>query len=110
MNRKRTHDDAKRRIKKHLSPFFGNRLLITITTSDLRAYIAKRQKEGTPAILKNGMKKTEESPGEAQARRPVSAGEINRELTVLKRMFSLAVQSGRLVHKPHFPILRENNG
>jgi integrase len=24
-------------------------------------------------------------------------------------MFSLAVQSGRLVHKPHFPMLRENN-
>jgi integrase len=39
----------------------------------------------------------------------VSAGEINRELSVLKRMFSLAIQSGRLVHKPHFPMLRENN-
>ncbi len=24
-------------------------------------------------------------------------------------MFSLAVQSGRLIHKPHFPMLRENN-
>lgn len=34
---------------------------------------------------------------------------INRELTVLKRMFSLAIQAGKLVHKPHFPMLRENN-
>ena len=26
-----------------------------------------------------------------------------------KRMFSLAVQAGKLVQKPHFPMLRENN-
>jgi integrase len=109
MNRKKTRDDAERRIKKHLAPFLGNRRLITITTSDLRAYIAKRQKEGTPPRQKRGRAKPAEAPGDAEARRPVSAGEINRELTVLKRMFSLAVQSGRLVHKPHFPMLRENN-
>jgi hypothetical protein len=35
-----------RRIRKYLSPFFGNRRLITITTRDLRAYVARRQKEG----------------------------------------------------------------
>jgi integrase len=28
---------------------------------------------------------------------------------VLKRMFSLAIQAGKLVHKPHFPMMRENN-
>ena len=42
-------------------------------------------------------------------RRPVSAGEINRELTVLKRMFSLAIEAGKLHHKPHFAMLREDN-
>lgn len=42
-------------------------------------------------------------------RRPVSVGEINRELTVLKRMFSLAVEAGKLHHKPHFAMLREDN-
>jgi integrase len=109
MNRKRTHDDARRRIKKHLSPFFGNRRMITITTTDLRAYVAKRQKEGTPVRRKRGKAKAAELPADPEARRPVSAGEINRELTVLKRMFSLAIQSGRLLHKPHFPMLRENN-
>ena len=62
MNRKRTHDDAKRRIKKHLSPFFGNRRLITITTSDIRAYIAKRQKEGTPVRQKAGKVKAGQPP------------------------------------------------
>lgn len=41
-NRKRTHVDAKRRIDKHLAPFFGNKRLSSITASDIRAYIAKR--------------------------------------------------------------------
>jgi integrase len=39
----------------------------------------------------------------------VSPGEINRELTVLKRMFSLAIEAGKLHHKPHFAMLREDN-
>lgn len=33
-------------------------------------------------------------------------GEINRELTVLKRLVTLAVQAGKLHHKPHIPMLR----
>lgn len=39
----------------------------------------------------------------------VSNGEINRELTILKRIFNLAVQAGKLLHKPHIPLLREDN-
>ena len=42
-------------------------------------------------------------------RRPVSNGEINRELTTLKRMFSLAIQAGKLLYKPYIPLLREQN-
>jgi len=38
-----------------------------------------------------------------------SNGEINRELTVLKRAFSLAIKSAKLMAKPHIPMLRENN-
>lgn len=41
-NRKRTYVDAKRRIDKHLAPFFGRKLLACITTSDVRAYVAQR--------------------------------------------------------------------
>ena len=39
----------------------------------------------------------------------VSNGEINRELTTLKRMFSLAIQAGKLLQKPHIPLLKEDN-
>ena len=53
-NRKRTYVDAKRRIKKHLAPFFGNRRMITITTTELRAYVAKRLADGTPVGHKGG--------------------------------------------------------
>ena len=34
---------------------------------------------------------------------------INRELAALKRMFSLAVQAGKLSSKPYIPTLEENN-
>jgi integrase len=109
MNRKRTYKDARRRITKHLFPFFGNRRMITITTTELRAYVTKRLADGTPVRQKRKSGAEEEGSGTDVPRQPVSAGEINRELTVLKRMFSLAIQAGKLVHKPHFPMLRENN-
>ena len=39
----------------------------------------------------------------------VSNAEINRELTALKRMFNLAIQAGKLIQKPHIPLLKEHN-
>lgn len=39
----------------------------------------------------------------------ISNGSINRELAVLKRMFSLAVQAGKLSSRPYIPSLEENN-
>ena len=39
----------------------------------------------------------------------VSNGEINRELTALKRSFNLAIQAGKLLQKPHIPFLKEDN-
>ena len=41
--------------------------------------------------------------------RTASNGSINRELTRLKRMFSLAIQAGKLIVKPHIPLLHEDN-
>ncbi|HVL68789.1 MAG TPA: site-specific integrase [Vicinamibacterales bacterium] len=109
-NRKRTYVDAKRRINKHLAPFFGNRRLSSITASDIRAYIAKRMAD---TYLARPARRVRHRNGTSQdlpeLRRPVSAGEINRELTVLKRMFSLAIEAGKLHHKPHFAMLREDN-
>jgi len=109
-NRKRTYVDAKRRINKHLAPFFGNKRLSSITASDIRAYIAKRMADtyrARPARRVRHRNGTwQEVP---EVRRPVSAGEINRELTVLKRMFNLAIEGGKLHHKPHVAMLREDN-
>lgn len=39
----------------------------------------------------------------------MSNGEINRELTILKRAFSLAIQAGKLMMKRYIPLLKENN-
>jgi integrase len=38
-----------------------------------------------------------------------SNGEINRELALLKRMFTLAVRGGRLLARPHIPMLTAHN-
>src|SRR5688572_20735873 len=46
-NRKRSLDDVERRISKHLAPVFGKRRMTSITTSDIRGYIAARQNETT---------------------------------------------------------------
>jgi integrase len=108
MNGKKTLDDVRRRIRKHLAPYFGNRRMVVITTADFRAYIAKRQTDGS-VVRQRRKGKNAVAPDTPEERRAVSAAEINRELTVLKRMFSLAIQAGKLTHKPHFPMLRENN-
>jgi hypothetical protein len=84
VNGKRSLDDVQRRFTLHLTPFFGGRRLSTLTTSDVRAYVAQRQTEDA------------------------SNGTINRELTALKRAFSLALQAGKLLAKPHIPLLRES--
>ena len=39
----------------------------------------------------------------------VSNAGITRELTILKRIFGLALHAGKLLHKPHIPLLREDN-
>ena len=39
----------------------------------------------------------------------VSNGEINRGPAILKRIFNLALQAGKIRHKPHVPLLREDN-
>src|SRR5262249_41732911 len=76
------------RIAKHLTKFFGpNRLMITITSDTVTAYIAHRKKG-----------------------KPTPANEtITRELAWLKQMFTLAVRAGKLMTKPHVEMLKEHN-
>src|SRR5262249_5599775 len=38
-----------------------------------------------------------------------SNGAVNRELSVIKRCYDLAVQAGKLVYRPYIPMLKENN-
>ena len=84
-NGRRSIDELERRIRLHLRPVFGGRRMAAISTPEIRAFTAVRQEAGA------------------------SNGEINRELTALKRMFSLAVQGGKLLYKPYIPMLKENN-
>jgi integrase len=95
VNGKKTYDHAKRRIDLHLGPVFAGQRLANIDTTKIRAFIASRlavkpQDDGT------------EIPGASNA-------EINRELAVLKRMYTLAIQAGKLHAKPHIPMLEEDN-
>jgi hypothetical protein len=112
-NGKRSLHDVQRRISKHLTPFFGGRSMAAITTAEVRAYIATRQGEtemvrsAYDITRKNGT--VHRLPEQRRATDGVSNAEVNRELTILKRIFSLAVQAGKLLHKPHIPLLREDN-
>jgi integrase len=70
---------------RHLRDFFALDRALDITTDKIRAYTQERQG------------------------RKASNASINRELAALKRMFSLAVQAGKLSIKPYVPTLEENN-
>jgi integrase len=85
VNGRKTYDHAQRRIDLHLKPVFRGKRLLSITPSEIRAFVVTRQTAGA------------------------ANGEINRELSVLKRMFTLAVQGGKLHAKPHIPMLQEDN-
>jgi integrase len=87
----RPHDEAEgsrtaaEANKKHLRPYFGGRRMATISAADVRAYVTHRQEQGA----KNAT--------------------INRELAALKRMFTLAIDSEKLLHRPKIAMLEERN-
>ena len=85
MNRRRSLIDVERHVRLHLAPFFGRRRMAAITTPDVRRYVLRRHQEG----VKNAT--------------------INRELSVLKRAFTLAIAAATLASRPHIPLLREDN-
>jgi integrase len=84
-NRRRSLRVVELRVKKHLTPVFGRRRLMSITTTDARAFAARRQAAGA------------------------SNASINRDLIILKRMCSLAMQAGKLTVRPYLPLLKEHN-
>jgi len=70
---------------RHLREGFAMMRAVDITTDRIRTHIGARQDAGA----KNAT--------------------INRELAALKRMFTLAIQAGRLSRRPHIPMLEEHN-
>ena len=83
VNGKKSLKDIKSRFNLHILPFFVGIKAAAVTTSHIREYIAVRQEEGA------------------------SNGTINRELTAIKRAFSLANQEGKSAYRPHIPMLKE---
>jgi integrase len=112
-NRRKSLEETARRIEKHLTPYFGGRRMAGLNTANVHDYIARRQSEtevtskGYDLTLKDGT--TRHVPERRRESAGPSNAEINRELTILKRMFSLAAHAGKLLHRPHIPLLRENN-
>jgi integrase len=110
VNGKRSLRHVESRVTHHLMPFFAGRRMASITTADVRTFVAQRQAETILVRKERELVMPDGSIREMpEERRQVSNGEINRELTVLKRAFSLALQAGKLLAKPHIPMLRENN-
>jgi integrase len=85
LNHRRSLPDVRRHVTLHLAPFFRRRPMDALTAADVRRYVLHRQREGAANAT------------------------INRELSVLKRAFALAVAAGRLASRPAIPLLRENN-
>jgi integrase len=85
VNRRRSLVDVQRHLRLHLAPFFGRRRMVDITPADIRGYVTRRQREGARNAT------------------------INRELSVLKRAFTLAVAAGSLSRRLPITLLRENN-
>ena len=96
MNGRKAIPHTQRRIDKHIlrepskadadtGYFNGDRLMATISTSDLTAYTAHRLE------------------------RKASAASCNHELAIIRRAFRLAHRSGELAVVPHIPMLKLNN-
>jgi len=75
--------DLKRRLRLHIRPYFEGMRAAAITTADIIKFTSKRRNAGA------------------------SNGEINRELSGIKRAYNLAIRAGKLLHKPHIPMLKE---
>jgi integrase len=85
VNKRRSLRVVNLRLRKHLTPYFAHRRLMTIDVVDARAYTAHRLAQGA------------------------SNASVNRDLIILKRMCTLAMQAGKLTIRPYIPLLKEDN-
>jgi len=98
INNKPSLPVLRRRIVKHLQPFFGGRRMAGITAADVTDYVAHRQRQGIVAW---------EGKHKGERIKDVSSSEVNREPGTLKLIFSLAMKGGRIGSRPHIEMLDE---
>jgi len=84
---RKTLRDLKSRLSNHLTPFFGDIRAADFSTQHVKRYVTMRREE------------------------EATNGTINRELTVLRRAFSLAFKCDppKITRMPHIQMLKENN-
>jgi integrase len=107
VNERKSLTDALGRIK-HVVAFFGSMKLSQVTTATIKAYIKHRRAE--ERIVSRG-RTILNADGTVtvvpEVRRKPSNAQINRETTMLGRMFSLARQDDKIINRPHIPKLKE---
>jgi integrase len=87
LNKYKSAKDIELRHRLHIIPYFGNFKANRITESDIDSYVLHRRSEGA------------------------SNATINRELTTIKRAYSLAIQKKIVSEsdRPHISMLKEDN-
>jgi integrase len=107
VNERKSLIDELGRIK-HLLTFFSGMKLSQITTVTIKAYIKRRRSEerivSRERTILNANGTVTVVP---EVRRKPSNAQINRETTVLGRMFTLARQDDKIINRPHIPKLKE---
>lgn len=113
VNDRASVDDVARRITKHLEPYFGGRRLTEIGKAHIQAYIVDRQATRVSTTAAYSYKRRNGTvihiPARSRVITKVSNGEINRELTILRRIFNLAIENEKLIQAPYIPLLKERN-
>lgn len=84
-NGRRSLVDLEMRLDRHILPVFKEQRAANITTAAITKFITDRQAAGA------------------------TNAEINRELAAIKRGYSLGMKGGKILSKPHIPMLKENN-
>jgi integrase len=79
------HDDEGKEKDSTLMAYFGDFKAHEVGTDLIKRYVATRQEQGSASAT------------------------INRELSAIKRMFSLGIQAEKIFRKPYIPMLQEHN-
>jgi hypothetical protein len=107
VNERKSLTDALGRIK-HLVAYFGGMKLSLVTTATIKAYIKHRRSEERLVSRERTILNADGTVTVVpEVRRKPSNAQINRETTVLGRMFSLARQDDKIINRPHIPKLKE---